>query len=67
MRQRLRFAEASYNFDVQGIMASHRGGVMGDRSKTDTPPRRIRLNGSTESPRADSLRPTLLLPRKEIR
>jgi hypothetical protein len=24
---------------------------MGDRSQTDTPPRRIRLNGSTESTR----------------
>jgi hypothetical protein len=66
MRQRLRFVDTSYSFDVQGIMASHRGGSWATGA-TDTPPRRIRLNGSAESPRADSLRPTSLLPRKEIR
>jgi hypothetical protein len=34
MRQRLRCVMASYNFDLQGIMASHLGGVMGDWSET---------------------------------
>jgi hypothetical protein len=36
MRQRLRFVDASYNFDVQGTLASHRGGVLNDRSNGHT-------------------------------